>query len=113
MAEWDDVDDMDMDEGPRPSRGRRDQRRDGQPRRRGGGHWFGARRKSCLFCEEKTVHIDYKRTDLPMFLTDRGKIRARRQTGTCARHQRQLATAIKRARYLALVPFVVEPGRPR
>jgi small subunit ribosomal protein S18 len=47
------------------------------------------------------------------FLTDRAKIRPRRQTGTCAKHQRQLAMAIKRARHLALLPFVVEPGRSR
>ena len=63
---------------------------------------------------EKIAHVDYKQVDmLTNFLTDRGKIRPRRQTGTCARHQRQLAAAIKRARYLALLPFVVEPGRSR
>ena len=47
---------------------------------------------------------------LRKFLSDRGKIRPRRQTGTCARHQRLLATAIKRARHLAMLPFVIEPG---
>jgi small subunit ribosomal protein S18 len=46
---------------------------------------------------------------LESFLTDRGKIRPRRQTGTCAKHQRQLSTAIKRARHLALLPFVLKP----
>jgi small subunit ribosomal protein S18 len=67
-----------------------------------------------MFCEEKVAHIDYKQVDLLRgFLTDRGKIRPRRQTGTCAKHQRQLAMAIKRARHLALLPFVVEPGRSR
>jgi small subunit ribosomal protein S18 len=67
-----------------------------------------------MFCEEKVTHIDYKQADLLRgFLTDRGKIRPRRQTGTCAKHQRQLAVAIKRARHLALLPFVVEPGRSR
>jgi small subunit ribosomal protein S18 len=51
--------------------------------------------------------IDYKSPDvLRYFLTEQGKIRARRQTGVCAKHQRQLATAIKRARHLALLPFV-------
>jgi small subunit ribosomal protein S18 len=46
---------------------------------------------------------------LQPLLTDRGKIRSRRQTGTCAKHQRQLSVAIKRARHLALLPFVVQP----
>ena len=50
---------------------------------------------------------------LRRFLTDRGKIRPRRQTGTCAKHQRQLSTAVKRARHLAFLPFVVEPGQSR
>jgi len=50
---------------------------------------------------------------LRSFLTDRAKIRPRRQTGTCAKHQRRLAVAIKRARHLAFLPFVVEPGRSR
>lgn len=69
------------------------------------------RRRTCIFCEEKTA-IDYKQvTLLRPFLTDRGKIRPRRQTGTCAKHQRQLATAIKRARHLALLPFVMEVRR--
>jgi len=59
-------------------------------------------------------HIDYKQTDLlRQFLTDRGKIRPRRQTGTCAKHQRQLSVAIKRARHLALLPFTVGIQRPR
>ena len=76
--------------------------------------WFRRRRKTCVFCEDGVAHIDYKQVDvLRNFLTDRGKIRPRRQTGTCAKHQRQLSTAIKRARHLALLPFVVEPGRPR
>jgi small subunit ribosomal protein S18 len=92
------------------SRGRnQDQDRDQDGRRR-----FSRRRKTCVFCEEKITHIDYKRSDpLWRFLTDRGKIRPRRQTGTCAKHQRQLAMAIKRARHLALLPFVAEPRRSR
>ncbi len=56
------------------------------------------------------TNIDYKQTDLLReFLTERGKIMPRRRTGTCARHQRMLARAIKRARHLALLPFVVQP----
>lgn len=64
-------------------------------------------RKSCQICESRIRLIDYKddRT-LARFLTERGKIIPRRLTGMCARHQRQLATAIKRARYLALVPYL-------
>jgi small subunit ribosomal protein S18 len=57
--------------------------------------------------------IDYKAPDvLRYFLTEQGKIRPRRQTGVCAKHQRQLATAIKRARHLAMLPFVADV-RPR
>jgi len=66
-------------------------------------------RRSCFFCKEKTKEIDYKDADfLRRFLTDRGKIKARRKTGVCARHQRQLAVAIKRARHPALLPFTTE-----
>ncbi|MDY7079835.1 MAG: 30S ribosomal protein S18 [Chloroflexota bacterium] len=88
--------------------GRREAR--GQ-RRRGRGRWYGRRqRKRCIFCEEKITYIDYKQVDrLERFLTDRGKIQPSRRTGTCAKHQRLLSTAIKRARHLALLPFVVEP----
>ncbi len=89
-------------------------RRGTQDRRRSGGRRFGRRRKTCVFCGEKVTYIDYKQMDmLRGFLTDRGKIRPRRQTGTCANHQRQLAMAIKRARHLALLPFVVESKRSR
>jgi len=69
--------------------------------------WYGNRRRSCYFCEQNIDHVDYKEVDtLRQFLTDRGKIRSRRQTSTCAQHQRQLARAVKRARHLALLPFV-------
>jgi len=89
----------------------RGQRRGTRSQRRGQ-RWFQRRRKTCFFCEEKATSIDYKQTNmLRTFLTDRGKIRPRRQTGTCARHQRQLSVAIKRARHLALLPFVVELRR--
>ena len=69
----------------------------------------GRRRKVCGFCLEKTKTIDYK--DLPTLrrnLTERGKIKNRRKTGTCAKHQRRLAIAIKRARHLALLPITAE-----
>jgi len=106
LAEYEDQDRQRHSTGGRRRRGTRD-----RPR---GSRQFGRRRKTCVFCEEKITYIDYKRADaLRNFLTDRGKIRPRRQTGTCAKHQRQLSVAIKRARHLALLPFVVEPKRSR
>jgi small subunit ribosomal protein S18 len=73
---------------------------------------FFVRPKECQFCNDKTSGIDYKNVDLlRRFLTDESKIRPRRQTGTCAKHQRELATAVKRARHLALVPFKGEHPR--
>jgi small subunit ribosomal protein S18 len=96
----------DRDEFETQPRGARGQRR--------GRQRFSRRRKTCFFCEENISVVDYKQADvLGRLLTDRGKIRPRRQTGTCARHQRQLAVAIKRARHLALLPFVVETKRTR
>lgn len=65
------------------------------------------RRKVCRFCYEKDMVIDYKNAEvLERFITDRGKILPRRVTGTCSKHQRELARAIKRARIIALVPFL-------
>lgn len=65
------------------------------------------KRKVCRFCHDKNAVIDYKDVRLmEQFITDRGKILPRRVTGTCAKHQRGIAQAIKRARILALVPFV-------
>lgn len=67
------------------------------------------RKKPCRFCIEKVEKIDYKDVAvLRRFLTDRGKIFPRRTSANCAKHQRQLATAIKRARYMALLRYVVE-----
>lgn len=64
--------------------------------------------KPCRFCMDK-IKIDYKDDSLlRRFITDRGKITPRRVTGTCARHQRMLARAIKRARFIALIPYVKE-----
>lgn len=68
---------------------------------------YVSRPKFCQFCVDKNAIIDYKQSDmLRRYVTEDGKIRPRRQTGTCAKHQRELATAIKRARQLALLPFV-------
>ena len=65
----------------------------------------GSRRKYCRFCEEG-IEIDYKNPRLlKEYITERGKILPRRVTGTCAKHQRELTVAIKRARILALLPF--------
>ena len=70
---------------------------------------FAPRRKFCRFCADAELPLDYKRPDiLRDYITERGKIMARRITGTCAKHQRQLTVAIKRARHIALLPFVNE-----
>lgn len=67
---------------------------------------FFSRPKVCQFCTDKNLNIDYKNTDLlRRSITEEGKIRPRRQTGTCALHQRAVAGAIKRARHIALLPF--------
>ena len=65
------------------------------------------KKKVCAFCVEKVEEIDYKdATKLRRYMTEKGKILPRRQTGVCAKHQRELAKAIKRARYMALLPYV-------
>lgn len=70
---------------------------------------YVARPKICQFCADKSIKIDYKMVDmLRRFVTEDGKIRPRRQTGTCALHQRELAAAVKRARHIALLPYVGE-----
>ena len=67
------------------------------------------RRKVCQFCADKATFIDYKdTTKLRRFLSERSKILPRRTTGTCAMHQRQLTEAIKRARQVALLPYVTD-----
>jgi len=67
---------------------------------------FTPRRKFCRFCANKDLPLNYKNPDvLSEFITDRGKIIARRITGTCARHQRQLTTEIKRSRQMALLIY--------
>lgn len=75
------------------------ERNNGRPNRKG-------RRKVCTFCVEKSEYIDYKDVNkLRKFTSERSKILPRRVTGTCAKHQRELTTAIKRARYVALLPY--------
>ena len=67
------------------------------------------KKKVCQFCVDKVEHIDYKDTaKLRRFVSERSKILPRRITGTCAKHQRQLTIAIKRARHIALLPFTAE-----
>jgi small subunit ribosomal protein S18 len=64
------------------------------------------KRKTCKFCEDNAIVIDYKEVKmLKMFITERGKIIPRRITGNCAKHQRQMTTALKRARNIALISF--------
>ena len=70
------------------------------------------KKRICRFCEEKVEYIDYKEEKkLSRFTTEQGKVIPRRTSGTCARHQRQLITAIKRARELALIPYVADVVR--
>jgi small subunit ribosomal protein S18 len=84
-----------------------DRRPQGAGEGAGGERRFFAKPKFCQFCADKTLTIDYKKTDiLRKYITEDGKIRPRRQTGACARHQRVVAAAIKQARQLALLPFV-------
>lgn len=79
----------------------------GPPRR--GKRSFVRKKKVCRFCVDKSDYIDYKKAEiLAPFLQERGKILPRRMTGTCARHQRWLAVAIKRAQNIALLPFAAE-----
>jgi small subunit ribosomal protein S18 len=79
-----------------------------QARKRKGGAGTGpARRKSCYFCREKIDEVDYKNyNQLRRFASEKGKIRSRRITGACRRHQEQIAVAVKRAREMALLPYV-------
>jgi len=67
------------------------------------------RKKVCAFCADKVDYIDYKDTNrIRKNLSERAKILPRRVTGTCARHQRQLTIAVKRARHLALIPYITD-----
>src|SRR5580698_6793724 len=91
--------------GPRPPGGGG---RPGGPAKRGKRN-FVRKKKVCRFCVDKVDYIDYKKADaLTSFIQERGKILPRRMTGTCARHQRWLTVAIKRAQNIALLPFAAE-----
>jgi small subunit ribosomal protein S18 len=81
--------------------------------RRQGGRGGGSRRKICQFCHDHVREIDYKDASrlTKRFISDRGKIEPRRKTGTCAKHQRGLSTAIKQARFMALLPYTAEHMR--
>jgi len=81
--------------------------RGGRGGEEGGRRGFG-RRKVCRFCADKNLKVDYKdQGQLKYFLTERGKIIPRRISGNCAKHQREVATAVKRARMLAILPYTV------
>ena len=90
--------------GGRDDRGDRDERGGEE----GGGRRGFGRRKVCRFCADKNLKVDYKdQGQLKYFLTERGKIIPRRISGNCAKHQREVATAVKRARMLAILPYTV------
>jgi small subunit ribosomal protein S18 len=85
--------------------GDREERGDQGGEEGGRGRGFG-RRKVCRFCADKALKVDYKdQQALKYFLTERGKIIPRRISGNCAKHQREIATAIKRARMVAILPY--------
>jgi small subunit ribosomal protein S18 len=90
--------------GDRGDRGDRDDRGGDE----GGGRRGFGRRKVCRFCAVKTLKVDYKdQSQMKYFLTERGKIIPRRISGNCAKHQREVATAVKRGRMLAILPYTV------
>lgn len=100
------------DRGPRSFGGGPRGPRTGGPRSFGPPGSRRPRRKVCIFCLEKVKRIDYKdRPRLQRFLSDRAKIDPRRKSGSCAKHQRMLTTALKRARFMALLPYTAEHVR--
>ncbi|MDQ3822135.1 MAG: 30S ribosomal protein S18 [Actinomycetota bacterium] len=81
--------------------------REGGPRKRPSAGSGPIRKRGCYFCKEKIEEVDYKNyNQLRRYISEKGKIRSRRITGACRRHQRQVAVAIKRAREMALLPYV-------
>lgn len=95
--------------GPRPGGGGGGGRPSGPGGPKRGRRNYVRRKKVCRFCVDKVDFIDYKKADvLGQFIQERGKILPRRMTGTCARHQRWLTVAIKRAQNIALLPFGAE-----
>jgi small subunit ribosomal protein S18 len=84
-------------------------RQQGQQRKRPGGPAGAIKRRNCFFCKDKVAEIDYKNINqLRRYISEKGKIRSRRITGACRRHQVQVAQAVKRAREMALLPYVAE-----
>jgi small subunit ribosomal protein S18 len=78
-------------------------------RRRPGLKEGQARKRNCMFCRDKVEDVDYKDLNqLRRFISEKGKIRSRRITGACRRHQNQVSVAVKRAREMALLPYVAE-----
>jgi small subunit ribosomal protein S18 len=102
-------------QGGRPPFGADRGERGDRPRGRrpgGGGGRYTPRRKICAFCADNIDEVDYKDLGhIRRHLSERGKIEPRRKLGTCARHQRSLTVAIKRARHLALLPYTTSAGR--
>jgi small subunit ribosomal protein S18 len=92
-------------------------KRDGPAQRQAPGNRRGGkplRRKSCFFCREQIAEVDYKNVgQLRRSVSDRAKIKSRSNTGTCRKHQRQVALAIKRAREMALLPYIDESRAPQ
>lgn len=85
-----------------------------QQRRRPGGPAGQIKRRNCFFCKEHIAEIDYKNVNqLRRYISEKGKIRSRRITGACRRHQNQVSRAVKRARELALLPYVAEATNER
>jgi len=80
-----------------------------QQRKRPGGPAGAIKRRNCFFCKDKVAEIDYKNINqLRRYISEKGKIRSRRISGACRRHQVQVAQAVKRAREMALLPYVAE-----
>jgi len=80
-----------------------------QQRKRPGGPAGAIKRRNCFFCKDKVAEIDYKNVNqLRRYISEKGKIRSRRISGACRRHQVQVAQAVKRAREMALLPYVAE-----
>jgi len=95
------------------SRPKKDGESGSRSARAGAGQTKVFKRKSCFLCKDKVREVDYKNINqLRRYVSDRGKIRNRRMTGACRRHQRQVAIAIKRAREMALLPYVAEGSGP-
>jgi small subunit ribosomal protein S18 len=83
------------------------------PRKRPGGPAGAIKRRNCYFCKDKVQEIDYKNINqLRRYISEKGKIRSRRISGACRRHQVQVAQAVKRAREMALLPYVAEGNEP-